>query len=219
MTAFGVNGVVYPPGYPGISHYQDSQDELYFVHKGTAKVDVGDEERILGPGGLFHVESTTPRRIESVGEEELVMLVIGGKDGYVERDGHVTSDEDLELRSTSERSIVKGLMMDFQLTLPAILRRAETYFPHQQVVTRMPDRSFHTYSFADFGKRARQLSVALQGLGLQPEIASRRSVGTTTSTSRRTSGSRAAASSSTRSTCGCTRTTSATSRNTQATRS
>ena len=32
----------------------------------------------------------------------------------------------------------------------------------------MPDRSFHTYSFADFGKRARQLSVALQGLGLEP---------------------------------------------------
>jgi hypothetical protein len=27
-----------------------------------------------------------------------VLLVIGGKDGYVERDGHVTSDEDLERR-------------------------------------------------------------------------------------------------------------------------
>jgi hypothetical protein len=27
-----------------------------------------------------------------------VLLVIGGKDGYVERDGHVTSDEDLALR-------------------------------------------------------------------------------------------------------------------------
>ena len=26
------------------------------------------------------------------------MLVIGGKDGYVERDGHVMSDEDLERR-------------------------------------------------------------------------------------------------------------------------
>ena len=63
---------------------------------------------------------------------------------------------------------MKGLMMDFQLTLPTILKRAETYFPHQQIVTRMPDRSFHTYSFADFGKRARQLSVALQGLGLEP---------------------------------------------------
>jgi mannose-6-phosphate isomerase-like protein (cupin superfamily) len=98
VSAFGVNGVVYPPHYPGISHYHDTQDELYFVHRGTAKVHVGDEERILGPGGLFHVESTTPRRIESVGDEELVMLVVGGKGGYVERDGHVTSDEDLERR-------------------------------------------------------------------------------------------------------------------------
>jgi mannose-6-phosphate isomerase-like protein (cupin superfamily) len=98
VTAFGVNGVVYPPDYPGISHYHDRQDELYFVHKGTARVEVGGEERILGPGGLFHVESTTPRKIASIGDEELVMLVIGGKDGYVERDGHVTSDEDLERR-------------------------------------------------------------------------------------------------------------------------
>ena len=98
VTAFGVNAIVYPPGYEGFHHYHDTQDELYFVHKGTAKVHVEGEERILGPGGLFHVESTTPRRIESVGDEELVMLVIGGKDGYVERDGHVMSDEDLELR-------------------------------------------------------------------------------------------------------------------------
>jgi mannose-6-phosphate isomerase-like protein (cupin superfamily) len=98
VTAFGVNGVVYPPGFPGISHYHDTQDELYFVHRGTAKVHVEGEERMLGPGGLFHVESTTTRRIESVGDEELVMLVIGGKGGYVERDGHVTSDEDLERR-------------------------------------------------------------------------------------------------------------------------
>ena len=98
VTAFGVNGVVYPPHYEGISHYHDTQDELYFVHRGTAKVHVEGEERILDPGGLFHVESTTPRRIESVGDEELVMLVVGGKGGYVERDGHVTSDEDLQRR-------------------------------------------------------------------------------------------------------------------------
>ena len=63
---------------------------------------------------------------------------------------------------------MKGLMMDFQLTLPTILKRAETYFPHQEIVTRMPDKSFHRYSFADFGKRARQLAVALKGLGLEP---------------------------------------------------
>jgi fatty-acyl-CoA synthase len=63
---------------------------------------------------------------------------------------------------------VKGLMMDFPLTLPTILRRAETYFPQQEVVTRLPDKSFHRYTFADFGRRARQLAVALQGLGLAP---------------------------------------------------
>ena len=98
VTAFGVNAVVYPPGFPGIHHYHDTQDELYFVHSGTAKVEVDGEERILGPGGLLHVESTTPRRIANVGEDELVLLVVGGKGGYVERDGHVMSDEDLELR-------------------------------------------------------------------------------------------------------------------------
>jgi mannose-6-phosphate isomerase-like protein (cupin superfamily) len=98
ITAFGVNGVVYPPGHPGVHHYHDTQDELYFVHSGTAKVEVGGEERILGPGGLFHVESTTPRRIANVGDEELVMLVVGGKGGYVERDGHVMSEEDLQVR-------------------------------------------------------------------------------------------------------------------------
>ena len=63
---------------------------------------------------------------------------------------------------------MNGLMMDFQLTLPTILKRAETYFPHQEIVTRMPDRSFHRYTFADFGKRARQLAVALKGVGLEP---------------------------------------------------
>ena len=47
VTAFGVNGVVYPPGFPGVNHYHDTQDELYFVHSGTAKVEVDGEERIF----------------------------------------------------------------------------------------------------------------------------------------------------------------------------
>ena len=98
ITAFGVNGVVYPPGHPGVSHYHDTQDELYFVHSGTARVEVDGEERLLGPGGLFHVESTTPRRISNAGEDDLVLLIVGGKGGYVERDGHVTSEADLEIR-------------------------------------------------------------------------------------------------------------------------
>jgi mannose-6-phosphate isomerase-like protein (cupin superfamily) len=106
ITAFGVNGVVYPPGYPGVHHYHDTQDELYFVHSGTALVEVDGEQRTLGPGGLFHAESTTPRKISNPGDEELVLLVIGGKGGYVERDGHLVDDSDLEIRqrlSTEQR--------------------------------------------------------------------------------------------------------------------
>jgi mannose-6-phosphate isomerase-like protein (cupin superfamily) len=100
VTAFGVNGVVYPPGYPGFLHFHDTQDELYFVHRGRARVEVGGETRELGEGALVHVESTTPRRISNASDtEELVMLVIGGKGGYVGRDGHlVDPDRDLERR-------------------------------------------------------------------------------------------------------------------------
>jgi mannose-6-phosphate isomerase-like protein (cupin superfamily) len=100
VTAFGVNGVVMPPGYEGFLHYHDTQDELYFVHRGRARVEVGGEEREVGAGALVHVEATTPRRISNASaDEDLVMLVIGGNDGYVARDGHlVDPDRDLARR-------------------------------------------------------------------------------------------------------------------------
>ena len=93
VTAFGANVVVMPPGYEGFLHYHDAQDELYFVHSGTARFEVEGEERELGPGSLVHVESTTPRRFSNAGDDDLVVLVVGGKDGYVERDGHLVDPE------------------------------------------------------------------------------------------------------------------------------
>ena len=100
VTAFGVNGIVLPPRQIGFEHYHDEQDELYFVHSGKAWFEVEGEERILGPGGLCHVESTTPRRVSNASdEEELVLLVIGGKGGYVERDGHTTTEDDAVRRA------------------------------------------------------------------------------------------------------------------------
>ena len=98
VTAFGVNAVVYPPHYEGFLHYHDTQDELYFVHSGRARVEVDDETRELGPGGLVHVESTTPRRISNAGDEDLVLVIVGGKDGYVERDGQMVNEEDIARR-------------------------------------------------------------------------------------------------------------------------
>ena len=64
-----------------------------------ARVVVDGEERVLGPGGLCHVESTTPRRVSNVGDDDLVLLVIGGKGGYVERDGQLVDADDAARRA------------------------------------------------------------------------------------------------------------------------
>jgi quercetin dioxygenase-like cupin family protein len=105
VTAFGVNGIVYEPGYEGFLHYHDTQDELYFVHRGRARVEADGEVRELGEGGLFHAEAGTHRRVSNASDsEELVLLVVGGKDGYVPRDGHlVDPDRDLARRQSFGR--------------------------------------------------------------------------------------------------------------------
>jgi mannose-6-phosphate isomerase-like protein (cupin superfamily) len=100
ITAFGVNAIVYPPGMDGFLHYHDTQDELYIVHSGTARFEVDGEERVLGPGGLVHVESTTPRKVSNIGDDDLVLVVIGGKGGYVERDGHMVDEADIARRAS-----------------------------------------------------------------------------------------------------------------------
>ena len=96
VTAFGINALVYPPGQEGFFHYHDLQDEVYFVHAGLARFEVDGESRNLGPGDFCHVESTTPRRVSNTGDEDLVLIVVGGKDGYVERDGHLVDPGDAE---------------------------------------------------------------------------------------------------------------------------
>jgi uncharacterized cupin superfamily protein len=93
ITAFGVNGIVFPPRYEGPNHYHDTQDELYFVHRGTATFTFDGDEHVVGEGGLVHVESTTHRQIANRTDDELVLLVVGGKGGYVERDGHLVDPE------------------------------------------------------------------------------------------------------------------------------
>ena len=93
VDAFGVNAIVYPPRYEGPEHYHDTQDELYFVHKGRIRVDVDGESRELAEGGLFHASSKTPRRISNVGDEDAIVYIVGGRGGYVERDGHLVNPE------------------------------------------------------------------------------------------------------------------------------
>src|SRR6266571_220747 len=56
---------------------------------------------------------------------------------------------------------MQGLIMDFELTVPVMLRRAEQLFGPREIVTRLPDKSLHRYTYGDFIPRARRLGAAL----------------------------------------------------------
>jgi mannose-6-phosphate isomerase-like protein (cupin superfamily) len=88
VTAFGVNALVLPVGVDTGGHYHETQEELYFVHSGRIAMVFGDgSEHELGPGSLARVDAHTVRGVRNVGDEEAVYLIVGGKGGYVERDG------------------------------------------------------------------------------------------------------------------------------------
>ncbi len=62
---------------------------------------------------------------------------------------------------------MQGLMMDYQLNVPAILRRADELYGDREIVSRLPDKSFHRATYADVVARTKRLAVALRGLGLE----------------------------------------------------
>lgn len=103
VTAFGVNAVVLPAGTEWFAHTHDLQDELYFVHRGRAGFEVDDERFELEEGGLVHVEAGILRQYWNAGESDLVLLIAGGRNGYVERDGRIPDPEQLERRQAFSR--------------------------------------------------------------------------------------------------------------------
>ena len=64
-------------------------------------------------------------------------------------------------------SSIHSTMMDYQLTLIPTLERAGKLFGDVEIVSRLPDKTLHRYTYADFYRRARALAEALQKLGLQ----------------------------------------------------
>jgi uncharacterized cupin superfamily protein len=93
VTAFGINALVLPPGYSTGVHYHDEQEETYFVHVGEIEFRFGDETaHVVGPGGVARVDAATHRGIKNVGATDAIVIVAGGKDGYVGRDGQVVGD-------------------------------------------------------------------------------------------------------------------------------
>lgn len=88
VTAFGINAIVLPPGHATGVHFHDEQEETYFVHQGRVEFRFGDGSmHLLSAGGLARVDAKTHRGVRNAGDGDAVLLVVGGKDGYVGRDG------------------------------------------------------------------------------------------------------------------------------------
>jgi len=62
---------------------------------------------------------------------------------------------------------MRGLMMDFPLTIPALLERAGGIFGNVEIVTRRPDRSLARSTWRDLWRRSHRLASALTDLGLR----------------------------------------------------
>ncbi len=95
VEAFGVNAIVLPPSYDAGRHYHDEQQELYFVHSGRVSIEFGDGTvHELGHGGMARVDAATVRNLRNLSDtEDAVYLAIGGKGGYVGRDGRLPEGE------------------------------------------------------------------------------------------------------------------------------
>jgi fatty-acyl-CoA synthase len=63
---------------------------------------------------------------------------------------------------------MRGLMMDYSLSIPAIVRRVETLFSDRKIVSRRADRTICRVTYRQVVDRLRRLSVALLDLGVKP---------------------------------------------------
>jgi quercetin dioxygenase-like cupin family protein len=94
VTAFGINAVVLPPGYATGVHYHDEQEETYFVHRGQVEFRFGDgSTHMVRAGVVARVDAATHRGMRNVGADDAIVVVAGGKDGYVGRDGQAVGDD------------------------------------------------------------------------------------------------------------------------------
>jgi len=93
VTAFGINALVLPAGYETPMHKHDEQEELYFVHQGEVEFHFGDGSRHrVSTGAVVRVDPDTPRGMRNPGQDDAILVIAGGKDGYVGRDGRPVDD-------------------------------------------------------------------------------------------------------------------------------
>ncbi|MCA1553518.1 MAG: fatty acid--CoA ligase, partial [Chloroflexi bacterium] len=62
--------------------------------------------------------------------------------------------------------MLKGLMMDYQLTLQHFLDRAQKLYAKKEIATKQ-GAHMHRYSYGDWAQRVSQLACGLQRLGVE----------------------------------------------------
>ena len=105
VKEFGINAIVMPAGIESGSHYHDEQEELYFVHRGTIEMEFGDgSKHTLEEGGCARVDAATVRKVRNSGDVDAVYVIVGGKGGYVGRDGRVPEGEEQRVKAIHDMS-------------------------------------------------------------------------------------------------------------------
>jgi uncharacterized cupin superfamily protein len=94
VTSFGLNQIVLRPGQRGRIHRHREQEEVYLVLSGTLTLVIEGEATALGQGELARVAPEVRRFIANRGDEDLVLLALGGATEHVGRDGEAFVDWD-----------------------------------------------------------------------------------------------------------------------------
>ena len=97
VTSFGLNQIVLRPGQRGRIHRHRDQEEVYLVLSGTLTLVIEREPKELGQGELARVAPDVRRFIANRGEEDVVLIALGGATEHVGRDGEAFADWDQEV--------------------------------------------------------------------------------------------------------------------------
>ena len=62
------------PGQVHVLHRHAEAEEWYYVVRGTAKIRVGDEEQVCGPGTGVFIPANASHRVENIGDETCEFL-------------------------------------------------------------------------------------------------------------------------------------------------
>ena len=87
VTSFGLNQILLRPGQRGRIHRHTTQEEVYLVLAGTLSLWIEGEEKRLGQGEIVRVGPEVRRQLANRGDEDVLLLALGGHGEHVGRDG------------------------------------------------------------------------------------------------------------------------------------